>query len=212
MKVFSPDSKVMIAMSHLGDLIILNFIFLLTCLPVFTIGAAATALYRVSFNCIPEWSDRPLRTYFRAFRENFKQATILWLIFLGVGVCMGFDLMLFYRMPGAGHMLFLPAAILLAILLFTFFYVFPLLSQFQNGTWQTLKNALLLSLGYLPRTLLLGLTNLFPFLAFFYSLTFFFGTAFVWVFLYFAAAAYLNAWILRKVFAPYREEDVHDRS
>lgn len=209
MHLFSPDSKLMTSLSHLGDLVLLNFFFLLTCLPVFTIGAAVTALYTVNFRNLKEW-EHGLIAYFKAFRDNFKQATVIWLILLLIGGCTLFDVMLFRQLTGALHYLYVPSIILFVLVIFTASYAFPLLSQFNNGNKQTMKNALLLSLGYLPRSLLIAVLNAIPFMFLAFDLLLFMNAAFLWVFLYFSAIAYFNTLLLKKVFAPYleKEEDV----
>ena len=64
---FSPDSKIMQFFSRLTDLILLNVVFLLTCIPVFTIGAANAALYRVCFRMDTDKEEPLFRSYFRSF-------------------------------------------------------------------------------------------------------------------------------------------------
>ena len=205
MGLFSPDSKFMRAMSRLGDLMILNLIFLLSCVPLFTIGAACTALYTVCFRFDTKEEGRVLRTYFRSFKANFKQATALWLILLVCGGAAAFDGWLFLNLPGASHWLSILFAALLLLALLTASMLFPLLSQFQNGNLNTLKNALALSLGYLPRSVLMTALCVFPFALLWKDLYLFLYTGFLWVALYFSAVAFLNTKLLKKVFAPYRE-------
>lgn len=205
--IFSPDSKFMRGMSRFADLMLLNCLFLLTSVPIFTIGASATALYTVCFRMGTAREDGIFRAYFRSFRDNFKQATALWLLLLLAGVITGTDLLFFYRMSGGLHYVFLFFAILLAVVLLVAAYAFPLLSQFENGNQHTLKNALVLSLGYLPRSILMVFLGVFPFYWLVTNLYVFLTTAFLWVFLYFAAVAYLNTRLLKKVFAPYRPEE-----
>lgn len=200
MNLFSPDSKFMVAMSRLADLIILNFLFLFTSIPLFTIGAASTALYTVIFRMGTDKEDGVIRPYFRAFRQNFKQATVMWLLLLLAGLCTGFDIVLFYRAAGLLHFLFVPFVIVFIVIVLIFSVAFPLLSQFNNSSKQTILNALLLSLGYLPRTILAAFMNAFPFLVFAYSNLLFFQTAFMWVFLYFSVVAYFSTLLLRPVF------------
>ena len=67
---FSLDSKFMQAMSRVADLIILNVIYLVTCLPVITIGAASTALYTVCFRLGTAREGSLVKGYFRAFRDD----------------------------------------------------------------------------------------------------------------------------------------------
>jgi len=200
---FSMDSKFMVAMSRLADLVVLNLLFLTTSIPIFTIGASAAALYSVASKIGTEQESGVFLPYFRAFRNAFKQGTILWLILLGAGAVAAVDAFLFFRMSGwvryAGG-IFLA---LLALLILSAGYVFPLISQFENGNLATVKNAILLAVGYLPRSLLMAVLHLLPIAAFLAAPAAFFQAAFLWVFLYFSANAYFDGLILRKVFAPY---------
>lgn len=205
--LFSPDSKFMRAMSRIGDLLLLNFFFLLTCVPIVTIGAASTALYTVCFRFETDREAGVIRSYFHAFWDNWKQATVLWLILLLCGSCACFNAYLFYCMPGIIRYAFIPFLILFALVLLIGSYAFPLISQFDNSILSTMKNALALSLGYLPRSILITALNIFPFVLFLSDLYVFLQAAFIWVALYFAAAAYLNCLLLKKVFAPYLEKE-----
>ena len=138
-KLFSPDSVFMRAMSRIGDLLILNFLFLLTSIPVVTIGAGATALYTVTFRFDTDNEAGIVGSYFRAFRANWKQATAIWLILLVCGGSAGLNAFLFYSMSGVFRYLAVLFVLLLALLLLTAGYTFPLLSQFDNRVMTTLK-------------------------------------------------------------------------
>lgn len=204
--IFSPDSKFMQAMGRIGDLLVLNLLFLVSCVPIFTIGAAATALYTVCFRFGTDRERGLIRSYFEAFRDNFKQATALWLILLLCGGTAGFNTVLFYTMSGGMHFLFILFAALLVLVLLIGAMAFPLLSQFDNDLKSMLKNALILGLGYLPRTVAAAALNFFPFVLMFANFYLFLQTAFLWAALYFSSAAYLNSVLLKKVFRPYLEE------
>lgn len=204
--LFSSDSKFMQAMSRIGDLLLLNLFFLITCVPIVTIGPAVTALYTVCFRFGTEREAGVVRSYFRAFRDNFKQGVVIWLILLLCGVTSGFNTYVFYNMTGALHYAFVLFAILFVLVLLICAYAFPLLSQFNNGNKSTLKNALILSLAYLPRSVLIVALNVFPFVLMLWDFYMFLQTAFLWAALYFSAAAYLNTVLLKKVFAPYLTE------
>ena len=69
--MFSPDSKFMEIFGRITDLILLNILFLITCLPVFTIGAATAALYTMCFRLMREEYSGIIKPYFKAFRDNF---------------------------------------------------------------------------------------------------------------------------------------------
>lgn len=201
--LFSPDSKFMRVMGRVGDLMILNLVFLFTCIPVVTIGAASTALYTVCFRFGTGREGKSVRTYFRAFREEFKRGTLLWLMVLLCGATAALNAYVFYLMPGPLHWAFVLFAILFVLVLLIAGYVFALLSQFDNGVAATFKNALILSLGYLPRSVVIAVFNVFPFVILLLDLYGFFQMGFLWVALYFSTAAYANTILLKKIFAPY---------
>lgn len=197
----------MVAMGRLGDLTVLNFMFLVACLPIITIGPALTALYTVSFRNSRDWSGETIRPFWKAFRENFKQSTLLWLVMLAVGLLTYLDVSLFYQMAGSIQYLFVPAAILLIVLILTASILFPLLSQFSSPAKQALKNALILSMGFLPRSLIVALMHVFPVYIFFTNMPVFFEASFLWVFWYFSSCAYFGCLLLNKVFKPYRNDE-----
>ena len=200
---FSSDSKLMQAMGRIGDLVILNLLFLISCLPLFTIGAASAALYTVCFQMGTEKESGIFRTYAPAFRENFKQGTVVFLILALFLLAGFFDTLLLSSLAGWLRYGCILTAILLVLAVLMYSYAFPLLSQFSNGIRGTLKNALLLSLGYLPRSLLIAAVNVFPMTLALLDLYLFLQMGFLWVFLYFSAAAYLSTLLLKKVFARY---------
>lgn len=205
--LFSPDSRFMRIMSRVADLILLNLCYLLTCVPLFTIGAASAALYTVCFRFGTEEEKSVIRSYFRAFRENFKRGTGVWLIVLLCGGAALVNAWVFYAMPGGVRFLSVLFAILLVLALLIFGYAFPLLSQFDDGVWPTLRNALILSLGYLPRSLLIAVVNVVPFILMLTDFYLFLQAAFLWTVLYFSLAAYVNTFLLKGVFAPYLTDD-----
>ena len=204
--LFSPDSKFMCLMSRVGDLMVLNLLFLVTCIPIVTIGAAATSLYTICFRFGTDREGRMFRTYFQTFRAEFKQGTLLWLMLLLFGCMTALDAYLFYCMPGGMHWLFLLFIFLFILVVFILSYAFPLMSQFDNKALPTFKNALVLSLGYLPRSILMTAFNIFPFLLLYIDFYAFLQMGFLWVALYFSTTAYANSILLKKVFAPYLPE------
>lgn len=198
--IFSLDSKFMQGLSRFGDILILNVIYLLTCIPVVTIGAATNALYSVCFKMGTDEEGSLYKRYFRVFAADFKQATILWLILFVLGFSSVYYFFLFFSASGALRYLCIPALIVFLGTAFTFGYAFPLLSQFENRTMSVLRNALLLSIGYLPRSLVIAVVDLLPLALFFFAPYTFLRVGFVWFTVYFSAAAWLNAHLLRGVF------------
>lgn len=162
MRLFSYDSKFSQIMLKLCYGCYLNLLWMVCSLPVFTAGAATAALYDVTLRIARE-EDPPLTTrFFRAFRENFRQATVLWLILLGVGALLGTDAYILYHLYKStagmvsvictlGLALIIVAAIAYVIVLI---YVFPLVASVKNTSFAMLKNALLIGIHYLFCTIL----------------------------------------------------------
>ena len=210
--LFAPDSRFMRYLNRFADLMILNLLFLLTSIPIFTIGASLTALYSVCFHLGTDREGSTFRDYFAAFKENFRQATSLFLLLLLWLMGTGGAAVIFCFMAGWMHYLFVPFAVLFIVVVLVASYVFPLLSRFENRTATTLKNAALLSLGYLPRSIIIGAINLFPFVLLAVDLLTFLKAGFAWLIIWFSAAAYCNCLLLKRVFVPYLEEENDDHS
>lgn len=208
---FSLDSGFMRAMSRIADLIILNVIYLVTCLPVVTIGAASTAMYTVCFRLGTEREGSPVKDYFRAFRDEFRQATLVWLFLLLFGAASCVNIFIFLGTSGWMHYLFFLFVLFLVVVLMMAGYAFPLLSQFRNDTKSVIRNALIFSVAYLPRTALIVVINVFPWALLLTNPYLFLQAGFIWVVVYFAAAAYINTRLLKKVFAPYMEPEEEEK-
>lgn len=203
--MFSPDSKFMQVLSRCTDLVLLNICFLITSIPVVTIGAATAALYTLCFRMLREEEVGIIKSYFRAFRENFRQGTVLWLLELFVLLPGLYYFDTLFHMEGVLRFAFIPMLGILLAAVFVGSYAFPWISQFRNRTPQVLMNSLILSVSKLPRTLFVAMVNLLPWALLLWESGLFLRVSFLWVALYFAAAAYINAAMLLPVFKPYRE-------
>ena len=80
------DSGIMRALAKITDVILLQFAFILTSLPIFTIGAGLTALFATTRKVKHDSVTSTLRSYFAEFKANFKQSTIVWILFLIAGL------------------------------------------------------------------------------------------------------------------------------
>lgn len=202
--MFSPDSKVMQFLGRFTDLILLNILFLLTCLPVFTIGASMSAMYCLTFQMMRDEDRGILKPYFRAWKANFPQATLLWglILFLLVPALFYFDRL--FQMGGMLRTLSLPFLLIAVLCLMVSCYLFPWISQFENTPRQALQNALILSVSHLPRTVCILAIYLLPVVLWAVNVELFWQISFLWLALYFSAAAYMSTGLLWHVFKPYR--------
>lgn len=198
--ILSYDSKFMGILENLANVMILNLLFILFCLPVFTIGAAYTALYS---GCRAIAKKEPcFRAFFRGFRTSFKRATLAWLILLPLTVVFAFNTVaiLFYKADGFILPLVL-SLVTLVILLAVDTMVFVFYSRFECTLLQLLKNSLLLVLARPLRSIINGLMAWLPVLLFFLLPLTFMQMVVVWAFLYFATMAMVAVWLMNKPFA-----------
>lgn len=194
---FNPDAPLMQGLGKIADLVVLNLITLLLSLPLVTAGAATTALYDATWRIIQD-EGAVYRSYFQAFKSNFKKATLLWLIMAFAGAVLVFCL-LFY-VSNEITVLVVVSATLVALWAVTFSWVFPLQSRFENSLLATLKNALYCGLGYLPRSLIMAVLNLLPWGIFLFNTELWLKISFIWVACWMSLCAYVNLMVIRKPF------------
>ena len=203
--MFGIDSKLYEFLSKIADLIIVNLLFIICSLPIVTIGASTTALYGVTKKMASNSEGYIFRSYFKLFKENFKQSTIMWIILLVLSLIPTADLYIInYMQKGLlptvlrGFML----AAALAIL-FVFLYAMALQSTFENTVKNTLKNAFLMGIGHFPWTLLIVTITLLPIILLVTLGSAASSVIYVMSFVGFSVLAYLNSFIFNRIFKKY---------
>lgn len=188
---------------RITDLIIINVIHAICCLPIITIGAAMSALYTVTIKMAKDEETTPIsKEYFRAFKNNFKQSTLLWAVMLifGMVIYMDFRISTVLESSTAYSLLvgFLVAVSIIYMCVCT--YLFPLIAWFENSNMQMLKNAFRLSASYLQYTIPIVIINLTPLLSVFVPGGYLKWILALYFFIWFSGAAYLNGKIFRVIF------------
>lgn len=154
---FNYDNPVWRFIGKFGDLILLNILWIICSIPIFTIGASTTAVYYVTLKLARDDDGYTIRSFFKSFKENFRQSTIIWLILLAVGVILGVDMYFFVRLfAGSGTVKTVMVTVFLAlsiIYLAVFTYIFPIQARFYNAVKRTFFNAFFMSLRHLFRTI-----------------------------------------------------------
>lgn len=164
-RIFDLDSPVMRVLSRIADLMILNVIAAICCIPIFTIGASTTALHYVVLKLARGEEGYILKDFFKSFKTNFKQATIIWLIMLAFILIYVADIYLvFYsgiEFPQALKVVIMAVGIL-ALVVST--YIFPVLSRFDNTIKHTIKNGVVMSILALPKSIIMLVVDCIPIL------------------------------------------------
>ncbi|MBR6209280.1 MAG: YesL family protein [Oscillospiraceae bacterium] len=149
-RIFDMDNPVMRALAVAADLLVLNLLTMLCCVPVLTAGAAFAAMNDVLLHQVRGEEGYLLRSFFRSFAANFKKATLLWLVVLAALVLVGADyLAAGLTIPG----LRVPVIAVGVLVIAWAMYVFALQSRYENPPGRTMKNAAALMVAYFPRTL-----------------------------------------------------------
>ena len=156
MSIFDIESPLMRTLGKIADLMILNVLTLLCCLPVVTGGAAITALHYMCLKMVRNEESYIVRGYFKSFKANFKQATLLWLILLlAVGIIAGDVVIMHYAVMEFPFVVRAAVLVMGLAVLCTALYVFPLQARFENTIRMTIRNAFMASLAQFPKTLLM---------------------------------------------------------
>lgn len=200
----NPDNRIMNFLGKLGDMFILNILDLICCIPVITIGAATAALYYTTLKMAENRESYVWRDYWKAFKENFRQATVIWLIMLALMAVLAADILLLGSMGQELGSIVAATVIAAGIfLVLPGIYVFPVLARFDNTVRNTMKNAMIMSIRHFPSTILILLIHGLPLLLGFVSVQALIKG--VWVVLFFVVSilAYAESKFFTRIFSKY---------
>lgn len=200
MNFFSPNSKFSQVMTFIGEMMLLNLCWILACLPLFTIGAANTAMYTVMGRRFREEGSGTIAPFFKAFWCNLKMGTLFWIcqVFISVSLFMILILPLPVVLKGIAVFLLILVTMVLGL-------IYPQIARFRNRWFPYLRNAIILSVlkfGWVALNLLL---TLLPGLLFLLSPGEFLQFGVLWLLFGFSALFYLSAKLMVKILQPLEE-------
>ena len=202
------DNVITRALSKICDMICLNVLWVICSIPIVTIGASTTALYTVMLKMVRNEEGYIFRGFFKAFKENFKQSTIIWLIVAALGVVWWID----YRVSGLMGQgisdVFRIIFLLLGFLLLTvIIYVFPLTARYENSISATFKNAIILTVAKLPYTFIMVAVLVIAVLASLWNTMMLMMALPLWFIFGVSLIAWVNSYLLRRVFTVFEQEE-----
>lgn len=201
---FGPDGLFLKILNKTGDLIILNIVFLVTCIPIVTIGSALSAMYSVTLKMCKDEESYIVRGYFKAFKANLKQTIIVYVIMFLVGIVIYLDFFYIQYFPdGIGKVLRVFFVALAMVFLMVNSYIFPLIAKFEYKLKMYFVNALFLSMRHILVSIPITLINCIPLICLWYG-----GKALAYgittyIIIGFALGALLNSYFLTIVFDKY---------
>lgn len=201
-RLFHPESPLMRFLENVADLILLNLLWLVCCIPVVTIGPATTAMCSVTRDMARENWPPVFKTFFREFKGCFKQGlqlffallipVVLAVLYLMMAVSGGID-----NAPLLKYLSYVAAA----FIGFVCSYVFPLAANFDNTTGHTLKNAVLLPLANPILAVIVTALNFFPVILYLCSPALAIRLALFWGLIGCALTSYINMKLLGQFFS-----------
>lgn len=202
-KLFDMESPVMRFLGLVGDMLILNIMVMICCIPIITVGAAYTAMHYVILKIVRGEEGYLVRGFFKSFVRNFKQATLLWLLMLLViGIFVGDAFIFSYSGVAFSRTVVIAVLAVAVILLLVSMYVFPVLARFDNTIRNTLKNAALLAFLNLPKTILMAVFYALPLVIGYLS-----PYSYIYLFMFgISLPAYGAAWLYSGIFKKYEPE------
>lgn len=190
----------------LCNFFVLNLVFLITCLPIFTIGSALSSLYYVMGKESKGEYGYLVRTYIREFKRNFKSGTIAFLILFIIGGLLLFNLLFWPFRRNALSAGVTGILIILSIIwLIISHYTYPLIGRFINTPVNSIKNAWGLSLRNLKWTFALLIVDILT-----ASFCLFLPLEIVLISLFslgFVLIAFFQSFLFNRVFSPYEKTD-----
>ena len=207
MKIFNIDSPLMIFLSKMADLMIVNLLTILCCIPIFTAGAAFTAMHYMCYKIVRDEEVYIVKGYFHSFKENFKQSTIIWLIALLIGLIFAADIKIMMdqqvSIPVWVRYGVLAALIFLGLNLLM---VFPVQARFFNTIKGTIKTAFVVTMLIFPKVVLMLILYALP-----WVLTYYFMSLFPIAFLLgISLPAYFAAMLYNKTFKKMEDKFYED--
>ena len=141
-------------LNKVADLLILNILTVLCCIPVITAGASLTAMHYVALKMARNEECYIARDFFKSFKLNFKQGTVIWIIELLIILVLAGDFLIMSQTEMEfGSVLKVVLTVIAFVVLFTFMLVFPVLAKFENTVMHTFKNAFFIGVLQFPKTI-----------------------------------------------------------
>lgn len=198
MNLFSYESKFSQTLIFVADLAILNLIFVLCCIPIFTIGAAQAALYSgIRTLQDPEDDESPVKAFFRAFKTGFGSVTGAWLIFFLAEFLMA---SIIYGMLTVSGFPVWTAVLAFAVLILFHSPISWFHARFSCTAGQLIRNSFMLVIAHPIRSFLMAVLTWLPFILFLWDIPVFATAIPAWALLYFSVAFLLNFNIMKKPF------------
>lgn len=206
-KFFDIDGRFVRTLTKVADFIILDILIMIFSLPVITIGPAISAAYYVALKEVRDEEGYLLKSFWKSFKQNFRQGFIIELIIIAVATLLYYDITIVYRLEYAEpniiwNLLFYVLLGFLVLVIATVIYVFPMLAKFDNKILKLIINSLLMAVKHLPQTIIMVIITV--------GLTYYTFTYLPMIIFTIGLSIYVNAFIMARIFDIYNPKENQD--
>lgn len=197
--IFDPENGFWSFLNKLTDVLFLNILWLIFCLPIITIGASTTAMFQYTLKLAKNEEGYVAKTFFKAFKNNFLKASLLWIGMILISAILYIDAYICLQINNLyGNILFFAIVCISLLFLIACLYVFPILALFEMKLKRIIKDAFIMGIGNLHITISIivliliavFLLNKFPILIFFMG----------------GFIAYISSYLYQMVFEKYMKD------
>lgn len=193
-KLFTPENPMIRFLTKVCDIILLNVIFVISCIPVFTIGAALCSLYYNAIKILTDQTNIIFPTYIEQFKKNFKRGTIMWILTILTNCGL---VLVFTFIKDMGTIAVAGFAVLCVLVYMVIVFAYPLQALFENTLPEIIRNAFLLSVSNFPYAFSMVLIPFMVVCVCFKNVDVFGETLMVFLLLGFALVAVIQSYLLR---------------
>ena len=198
--LFNLENPIFQFLNQVFDLLMVNFLCIVCSLPIVTAGAAIAAMNKVTQDMVLEEDKGVFKRFFRAFRDNFKQATLVWLVLLVAFIAMVCNGLIVYVFFSASTWLYVALAIPSFVILSMGCYLLHLIPRYEGSVKEHAKNSMILTVVKLPRSIALVALAVAPVLVLYISRQAFLQTLVFWIIIGIAFLSFVQANVLKEVF------------
>ena len=211
MNIFNANSPLMKFLEKLANIMLLNWIMLICCIPIVTIGPAVTAVHWVTLKMVRNEEGGLVQDFFHSFRVNLKQGMVVGFIITVISVLLGLEIFWMMQIAQGGalfnRLIFFLLVFIAAVFQMTVNYVWPLLAKYNNSTRQLFRTARALAVRHIVATLAMGIVSITPIIMLMSTPASMTLAGIFYLWLGIPAIAYCNSLLMVRIFDQYPAQD-----
>lgn len=155
MALFNINSGFFKFINRLLDVLFINLLWIICSLPIVTIGASTCAAFSITLKMVDDEEGYIGKTFFKAFKQNFKQGTLMWLITAPCIYVLYILWQMVIKSEDINAIVIIGVILLTAIAISINLYSYPLIARYENSLKKIIKNSFGICVQFFIKTLIL---------------------------------------------------------